>query len=241
MSSSTLDSTELETTLTPELVADYLQNNPEFFLQFPELATSLQIPHDSGQAVSLIEKQVQLLRDQNQQYKRKLMELVDIGRENDALHANIHRLTIALMSATSLQGLVDALFTQLLGDFNADAVGLRLAGLPNEFADTRVFAYDREDPALAAFENFFRAIRPICGFLKPEQLDYLFQDKVAQIKSSALIPLGEHAEYGLLAVGSDDEHSYHPGHETQFLRNIGDLVACALSCYLKPASVENAG
>lgn len=241
MNSTPLDTPDAaDTALTPEQVVDYLESNPDFFTHYPALLTSLQVPHDSGEAVSLVEKQVQLLREQNQQYKRKLMELVDIGRENDALHANIHRLTVALMRADSLAAIVDALFNQLTGDFNADAIGLRLVGLPDGLTDARVQAFDRNDPALAAFDNFFRSIRPLCGGLKPEQLDYLFQDRVAEIKSAALIPLGESAEYGLLAVGSEDEHTYHPAHETQFLRNIGDLIACALGCYLQPAPVENA-
>lgn len=228
-SPSNLESANLAGETTPEQVEAYLQDNPDFFVDHAALLAELNIPHDSGSAISLVEKQLQVLREQNQQYKRKLMELVDIGRENDALHASIHRLTVALMRAGSLEAMIDALCAMLLGEFQADALGLRLANLPAGFQDNRVQPFDRNDPALEVFDKYFEAPRPLCGYLKPDQLDYLFADRVSQVQSTALIPLGENAEYGLLAVGSEDPNTYHPGKDTQFLRNISDLIGCALA------------
>jgi uncharacterized protein YigA (DUF484 family) len=102
MTTQLLGSTPNVTALSAEQVEQYLREHPEFFNDHLPLVASLRIPHAAGPAVSLIERQVTVLRDQNQQYKRKLMDLVQVGRDNDALHRNLHQLTLALMRAGSL-------------------------------------------------------------------------------------------------------------------------------------------
>lgn len=224
------------TALSAEQVEQYLREHPEFFNDHLALVAGLRIPHAAGPAVSLIERQVAVLRDQNQQYKRKLMELVQVGRDNDALHRNLHQLTLALMRAHSLGDVIERVHGHLRDDFKADSVALRLARLPADFAtDTCTLPLEAGDPALASFAAFFRAVRPLCGELKPEQLAFLYGDQAEAIASTALIPLGVEAELGMLAIGSHDEHRFHPAMDTLFLRCLGELVACALTPYLEPA------
>lgn len=224
------------TALSAEQVEQYLREHPEFFNDHLALVAGLRIPHAAGPAVSLIERQVAVLRDQNQQYKRKLMELVQVGRDNDALHRNLHQLTLALMRAHSMGDVIERVHGHLRDDFKADSVALRLARLPADFAtDTCTLPLEAGDPALASFAAFFRAVRPLCGELKPEQLAFLYGDQAEAIASTALIPLGVEAELGMLAIGSHDEHRFHPAMDTLFLRCLGELVACALTPYLEPA------
>jgi uncharacterized protein len=224
------------TALSAEQVEQYLREHPEFFNDHLTLVAGLRIPHAAGPAVSLIERQVAVLRDQNQQYKRKLMELVQVGRDNDALHRNLHQLTLALMRAHSLGDVIERVHGHLRDDFKADSVALRLARLPADFAtDTCTLPLEAGDPALASFAAFFRAVRPLCGELKPDQLAFLYGDQAEAIASTALIPLGVEAELGLLAIGSHDEQRFHPAMDTLFLRCLGELVACALTPYLEPA------
>lgn len=215
-----------------EQVAEYLRRHPDFFEQYASLLAQLSLPHDSGTAISLIERQVTVLREQNQQYKQKLMELVQIGRDNDALHQNLHRLTVALMHARTLKDALTTLFDDLYGAFNADVVSLLVRGLPEGFTDTRVRLMRDNEPALNIFERVIGQGQFVCGHLKPEQLDYLFSDRATQVASAALIPLGEAPATGILAIGNEDPNYYHPGMDTHFLRNLSDLVSCALSPYL---------
>lgn len=222
--------------VSAEQVEQYLRTHLEFFNEHPALLAGLRIPHASGPAVSLIERQVSVLRDQNQQYKRKLMELVQVGRDNDNLHRNLHQLTLALMRADSLEDVIERVHGHLRDDFKADAVALRLARLPADFqSDTCTLPLDAGDPALAAFAPFFRAVRPLCGQLKPEQLAFLFDEQADAVASVALLPLGVESELGMLAIGSHDEHRFHLAMDTLFLRCLGELVACALTPYLEPA------
>lgn len=232
----TLSTNPNVTALSAEQVEQYLREHPEFFNDHLPLVASLRIPHSTGGAVSLIERQVAVLRDQNQQYKRKLMELVQVGRDNDALHRNLHLLTLALMRADSLGDVIERVHGHLRDDFKADMVAVRVARLPKDFAtDTCTLPLDQSDPALASFAPFFRAVRPLCGQLKPEQLAFLFGDQADGVGSVALVPLGVEAELGMLAIGSHDEQRFHPAMETLFLRCLGELVACALTPYLEPA------
>lgn len=238
MTTQPLGSSPNITKLSAEQVEQYLREHPEFFNDHLALVGSLRVPHATGPAVSLIERQVTVLRDQNQQYKRKLMELVQVGRDNDTLHRNLHLLTLALMRAGSLGDVIERVHGHLRDDFKADVVALRLAHLPADFStDTCTLPLDQGDPALASFAPFFRAVRPLCGELKPEQLAYLYGDQAEAVASTALIPLGVEAELGMLAVGSHDDHRFHPAMDTLFLRCLGELVACALGPYLEPAPV----
>ncbi|MGI9321752.1 MAG: DUF484 family protein, partial [Thiogranum sp.] len=75
-----------------EQVASFLGNHPDFFNSHPELLTEIRLSHATGKAVSLIEKQVQVLRDQNQDLKNKLLELVDVAHDNDRLNERMHQM-----------------------------------------------------------------------------------------------------------------------------------------------------
>ena len=216
-----------------EQVADYLRRHPDFFDQHPQLLTQLELAHPSGAAVSLIERQVASLREQNSQYKHKLMELVQIGRDNDALHQNLHRLTVALMQTRSLETALQTLFDHLYGEFNADAVALAIQGLPRNAASEQVRLLHAGEPAPGLFERVLEQGQCLCGHLRPEQLDYLFGDRVTRVQSAALLPLGGAPATGMLAIGNEDPNYYHPGMDTHFLRNLCDLIGCALAPYLE--------
>jgi uncharacterized protein YigA (DUF484 family) len=216
--------------LDEKTVADYLRDNAEFFHNNTSLLATLQIPHACGNAVSLVEHQVNVLRDQNSQLKRKLMDLVQVARDNNRLNERMHQLTLGLISAKSLETLLDTLRENLLSEFKADTVTMRLADIAE--AETRgygVDTFDTEDPALAQFESFLKNSRPQCGRFKPEQLQYLFGDQAQAIESVALIPLGQKCGHGLLAIGSQDASRFHPGMGTLFLTHLGELMGLLLT------------
>jgi len=216
--------------LEEKTVADYLRDNPEFFHNNASLLASLQIPHAVGPAVSLVEHQVKVLRDQNSQLKRKLMDLVHVARDNNRLNERMHQLTLGLVKAHSLEALLDTLRENLLGEFKADTVVMRLSGMTE--AQTRECGIDFYDPAaseLQHFEAFLKTSRPQCGRFKQEQLQYLFGDQAQAIESAALIPLGKHGRQGVLAIGSREVSRFHPGMGTLFLTHLGELMDLLLT------------
>lgn len=226
------------TPLEEKTVADYLRDNPEFFVNNASLLATLEIPHVCGPAVSLVEHQVKVLRSQNQQLKRKLMDLVHVARDNNRLNERMHQLTLGLINAHSLEALLDTLRENLQGEFKADTVTLRLAGIPEALArECGVDTYSGDAPELEHFQSFLKACRPQCGRFKKEQLQYLFVDQDEAIESVALIPLGPKSTFGLLAIGSREASRFHPGMGTLFLTHLGELMGLLLAEYLDQDSL----
>jgi uncharacterized protein YigA (DUF484 family) len=219
--------------LEEKAVADYLRDNPEFFRNNPSLLADLQIPHSCGGAVSLVEHQVKVLRDQNRQLKRKLMDLVHVARDNNRLNERMHQLTLGLVSSSSLEALLDTLREHLQGEFSADTVTVRLAGIPEARArECAVDLFSTDEPQLEHFESFYKTCRPQCGRFKPEQLEYVFGDQAQAVESAALIPLGKKGQIGLLAIGSQESNRFHPGMGTLFLSHLGELLELLLVPHL---------
>src|SRR3569623_3701261 len=107
-----------------QLIADYLRNNPEFFNTHARQLAELRVPHQAQGAVSLIERQLTVLRDQNLELKRQLQELVKVARDNDTLNLRIQRFTLALMEARDLATTLQMMGAALREDFHADTLAL---------------------------------------------------------------------------------------------------------------------
>lgn len=222
----------IEDELSDVAVQNYLKTNPDFFERHPSILQSLQLPHASGDAISLIERQVSMLRQKELKLERQLKELISVARDNDVLASKIHQMTLQLLSATDLKGTVVAIEEAVRAGFSADQALLVLFGDPELFEDVdagRFFrAILRNDAALKPFSTFLASKNPRCGQVRDAQMDFLFRDDAGEIGSVALIPLDPKSEIGFLAIGSCDSDRFHPGMSIDFLARVGDLVAAAL-------------
>jgi hypothetical protein len=220
-----------DVTLTEDAIADYLQANPEFFERHSGLLGSLRLPHDAGgPAVSLVERQVLVLRQKNLKLERKLKDLVDVARSNDALASRIHNLAMLMLAAPDQAGVVQVLEEQLRVSFSADQSVLVIFDAPvgGPVAGRFLRVAGRDDPAIAPFRTFLQSHTPRCGQVRDAQRDYLFGEGNVEIGSVALVPLGQKSELGFLAIGSRDSEHFHPGMSIDFLARLGELVSCAL-------------
>ncbi len=221
--------------LTEDAVEKFLQAHPDFFERHPKLLGALDLPHPSGAAVSLVERQVSVLRQKELKLERQLKELIQVARGNDVLAAKIHELSLRLLSATDLASTVAAIEEAVRAGFSADHSVLVLFGDADDFGevdDGRFFrAVERSDAALKPFSTFLDSSNPRCGQARDSQLSYLFHDDAAEIGSIALIPLGPRSEFGFIAIGSADPDRFHPGMSIDFLARVGDLVAAAIRRY----------
>ena len=224
-----------EASVTEDSVHDYLIQNPDFFDRHTELLSTIRLPHTSGAAVSLVERQLSVLRQKDLTHERKLKELLEVARANDALAEKIHRLTLRLLAAQGLTESLDVVEDGLRADFGADQSVLVLFGESANFGDIqsgRFFkAAPRDDDGLKAFETFLKGSGPRCGQIRDAQRDYLFGKKTDEIGSAALIPLGSASDIGFLAIGSADSERFHPGMSIDFLSRLGQLVTEALKRY----------
>lgn len=216
-----------------EVVIDYLKEHPDFFMLYPDVVEEMSIPHSCGSAVSLIEHQVNVLKDKNRSYRHKLRELIDIARENDQLSEKMHKLSLELISARDLDDVMVALQDSMRTQFDVDAVKVILFDDNNQSSEESFEFVDPDTPELDNFESLFVGERPICGRLKKDQLNYLFGETAERIGSAALLPLVDDRRYGLVAIGSFNAARFNPSMGTHFLRHIADMVCWTLKPFFK--------
>ena len=211
----------------PSKVAEYLVAHPNFFQTHPEVLAAVDIPHPTGDAVSLIERQVRVLREQNQHYRSQLQDLIGVARENDALAKRLHRLTLALIETRSFDEVLNTLQDEMRDLFQADAVEMKL------FDGSELQQHGNE-PSPAMFNDFLERHRPSCGELPAEQLEYLFGPQAGETGSVALIPLQSPPLVGVLAIGSRDPERFHASKGVDFLQRLSDVVSATLSAVSSP-------
>jgi uncharacterized protein len=222
-----LSATETE----EESIAAYLQHNPDFFERHQPLLTRLRLPHvRGGSTISLVERQIEVLREKHAALEGKLADLVRVARGNDAIADKLHRFTRRLLAARSREDSITAIEASLREDFDAFHGVLVLIGEHVDATPQRFLRTIRpDDPNLKSFETLFASGKPRCGQARDSQREFLFGSDANDIGSIALVPLGEKGSVGLMAIGSTDRDRFHPGMSTEFLARMGELIADSLS------------
>lgn len=215
-------------------VASYLAATPEFFERHAQLLARIRLPDARGGAstVSLLERQVEVLRERNRQLERKVTDFVEVARENDALGSRVLAMARRLIAAGDKAAKIAAIEAALREDFGAGQSVLVLTAThaPQDLPENRFLRVVPADaPDLRSFETLFSSGKPRCGQLRDSQREFLFGADAATIGSVALVPLGGKAGFGLLACGSTDAQRFNPTMSTDFLAHIGELIAAALA------------
>ena len=215
-----------------ESVAAYLQRNPEFFERHTALLARLRLPHShGGSTISLVERQIEVLREKLAGLEGKLAELLRTARANDAIADRLHRFTRRLLRAVPQAEAIARIEAGLREDFDAFHSALVLIGEPPATLPTQHFVrlVSGDDPNLKSFESLFASGKPRCGQARDSQREFLFGPEGLEMGSLALVPLGDKGALGLLALGSADRDRFHPGMSTEFLARLADLITDALS------------
>lgn len=213
-------------------VADFLSKHTDFLYKNPDILRQIEVPHASGEAISLIERQVGVLRQENRSLRQKIRDLVDIAKENDELMARMNRLSASLVSSSKLQEAMRILEDRLVHDFSADAVSLKLIGdFQENPAGSSIAVIARDNESLSLFESILARAKPVCGRFNKQQLSFMFPDKEESIKSVAVIPLGD-GSLGFVAIGSEDPERFRAGISTSFLSYLGEIAGSVIRRFL---------
>lgn len=235
MSVSSTESDKKPDRLSAEEIADYLRKHPDFFSRYPELLVDMEVPHASGEAVSLVEKQVAILREQNEQTRKQMHELIEIARQNEELARRMHQLALTLMDAGEPKEIFNTLYENLKRNFRADRVIVKLFADP-AFIDS--YAGEEFAGREVKEENLFKAIiekrLPISGQLKRQQQAFLFGEEGDEISSSVIVPLHGEDWGGVLVIGSTDPDKFQESMGVELLANLGEI----LSFIVKPWIAE---
>lgn len=226
--------------LDAEQVAEYLRQNPGFFTEHDELLAELSLPHESGKAISLLERQVTILRERGIEARQKLNNLLENARNNDQLFDTTRNLVLALLNAQDMTEIVSVTQDQLSNHNNIDACELILV----DHAGIKVSPSVRKENLATLRRDFgdvFRLKRTHCGALSEEQVDALFPGQAGAIRSTALCPVIHNSEVlALLAFGNQSDNYFNVNLDTLFLDFIGRVVGAVMDKQISDREQESA-
>ena len=209
-------------------VSSYLKANPEFFLQQEGLLADLSLPHESGKAISLLERQVTILRDRGADARQKLNNLLENARNNDQLFDTTRSLVLALLRAKDVTEIAGVAQDQLSDHANIDSCEVILVAKKSlKVADS--IRTESEDILQKQFVDVFRLKRTHCGPISEEQTQYLFPTQCNSINSTALCPVISNSDVlALIAFGNKAGNYFNVNLDTLFLDFIGHVVGAVL-------------
>ncbi len=231
---SSQDHKAIDTEFEHEMVR-YLRDHPDFFEAHQDVLAGMILSHETGSAVSLIERQVQILREQKDEQKRKLQSLISTAQINEKLNDNINALILELLDATSLNDVLKVIEQRIRADFEADAIVVKLLASGNDVLKEHAELTAWQQPALVIGEKVMTARQPVCGSFNTEQMQALFDD--ADIQSAGIVPLAKNQNskncYGIIAIGSYDPQRFRADMGTLFLSLLGKVLTRILKRHLE--------
>lgn len=231
-------------------VADYLLANPEFFADHAELLATIRLANPHGKAaVSLQERQMEMLREKNKLLERRLAELLRYGHENDSISAKFNRWTARVMAERDPYALPRTISHGLREVFDVPQTALRVWDVAEPYLqadftrqvgeEVRIFAGSLATPYCGANTGFEAAqwLGPAVSAAPPGEASSAPANGAGSdaIESISLIALRDPERdetgnvFGLLVMGSTDPRRFHDGMATDFLTQIGTLASAALS------------
>lgn len=203
-----------------EEVAQFLQDNPQFFEEHAEMLAQINLPHPhGGRTISLSERQLLALREKNKELEKKLRGMIAFAQDNDALQHKVHEFVVSLFAARDLDTLQEMIPHLLRDIFAVPHTALHLWQINPPSAEILAFA-DAQP-------------QPVCLHHATHDTASWFGEHAAQLHSFAYLPLHAGSEtIGLLVMASEDKQRFYPEMGTVFLERIAEAVGSALHPYL---------
>lgn len=221
-----LETTERRDVPNADSVLTFLTRNPDFFNQHSDVLPRLAIPHHTGDAISLIEKQVSVLRNKCCTLENSLRDLINVARENEQLHLRLHRLIQDIITASSINDVVSLTRDNMLANFNADDVRVVLISSKEQAEPGTDYMYLAEnDPGLALFNDIFKKRDTRCGELSDAQRELVFGTGSSPVASAAVVPLYHNRKLGFMVLTSKDETRFALGKGVMFLNQLGEVLS----------------
>lgn len=223
-----MDSSTSLPPITEDDIAQFLVNTPDFFERHAEVLASVQLTSPHGQrAVSLQERQAEMLREKIRHLELKAAEMIRYGQENVVISDHLHRWARGLFMVRDPAALPDAVVQGLQGEYQLPQAAIRLWDLHPDWADASFSAGVSADA-----RDFAQSlVKPYCG-PNPGLEAAQWLPEPAKAASLALLPLRagpEETAFGLLVLASDDPRRFHVQMGTAFVERIAELAAASLT------------
>ena len=209
-------------------LARYLLDTPGFFERHAEVLAAVRLTSPHGQrAVSLQERQMEMLRDKIKGLEHRIIEMIRHSQENEAIADRLHRFTQAILLTANPGELPEVIVRELKHEFMVPRAALRMWGAADPYTALR-FAQGASDD-VRSFAGSLHA--PYCGANSGfEACNWL--EEPESVASLAMIPLrhaGTPGAFGLLVLGSPDPTRYSADMGTEFLARLGETASAGLS------------
>ena len=217
--------------LIDKKVAAYLLENPGFFAERESLLLKIQVPHKRKGTISLVEKQLDVIRDRQKATRKKLKEFVQNAERNKSIFDKSRKLILSLMAAKRSSAFFAALEKGLKRDFGCKANSLVVFGKAKE-----INHFTSRLPAESARKHvgaLMRSKAPTLGKLQPKEQNFLFRDQSKEVKSAAILTIRDkNKNLGILAIGSYDREYFTPDMDTVFISFISETLGKLLPQHL---------
>lgn len=227
--------------LDDQLITEYLQENPDFFLHNSELLTHLTLHSQQHGAVSLVERQQRVLREQITALQDEITTLMGHARRNERIFRSYSDLYIKLLQATSFEQIIECLSHTFILELGLSQLELKL--LPPDLAidDKHRFAADTHWQRIS---KRFNDGPVYLGRLTQDEKRALFGQSGGQeieasgVESVALVQLGDATPVGVLALSSHDPSHFAPAMDYLLISQLQALLSIRLPDILNPPSSE---
>ncbi len=216
---------------TLPVVIDYIQRNPDFFLENPALLHNLKLPHITGRNISsLIEYQVNHLRKDKQILKSQLDTLIISQKQNDRLANEVYKQASALMDINNIETLYDSLFQFLKREYYCSHLLIFFFVDKRPYDDYRNLRFKPIHSKLRYFfSGLYNVNKPLCDSLPTEYIDVMFEKESNKIKSTVALPIKEDEPLGLFILGSQNYNTYRHGFSINLLNHLKNVFV--KQCY----------
>jgi len=208
--------------IDPDAVVTFLRRYPQFFEDHPNLLKKLHLSHESGEAISLIERQNQILRQENRQLTDRLNHFIHVAQRNDRLFLQLQRLILELLPETQLDDLVSTVQRGLLRDFDVHETAVIL--FDHKPGDGDGWLQTSKSQFADAYPAVIYDGKAVCGALDPTSIQLLFAG--TDVGSVAVAPLTRDDEVvGVLALGHSSTEHFRHGVDTLFLTHLAQVLS----------------
>ncbi len=205
-------------------IIQYLRNHPDFFTRHEYLLQDLKLPHQSGRAISLGERQVHVFREHRDALKKQLDELIAVARDNDVIFKKSKRLLLDLLEVKSLDEIHLVVREAFRQDPNIDFSSIIVLGERTDYpvSDIQVLTQRQARETLGTLLDSTSAV---CGHFSARQLQCIFGSNAEQVGSAAVIPLRNGSTLGLFCLGSRNPKHFDSSMGSLFLSYISDFIS----------------
>ncbi len=221
-----------KTTITDKAIAAYLSAHPDFFEGKDKLLLKMKVPHGGKGSVSLVEKQVALMRENQQKTKKKMAEFIAFAESNKEIFDKSRKLVLDLIAAETSEDFFAALEKGLKRDFQCKAYSLVIFGKQASQINPSTFEITAAS-AKGHIGALMSAKKPVLGALRSDELTFLFRDQGKKVESVAVFSVRHrNKQLAMLAIGSSDAHYFSSNMDTLFIDFIADTLGRLLPRHL---------